>query len=429
VDLLCSRGVSELVAERIEAIVAPCLPVGPGVDAVGSPRHGSLEVGVPIFLPHAAAVMAGLVDLGFRHIFVVCHHQGSSGEEGAAMKLVAQHYGLNFPSRGHPHWWGALPPDAMVESGQAPAGATLRGELPSTSITVLATTEGRGLISELCGLTEFAGGPVDHGGFWETSSIQALCPSAVDLRQLEREDTPWFALPGTTGHEDGPRGCREEFSVRLIDAFAATLAEEVLLVCSGGVDAEALPPEQRAAALFTGCAQPTPSALRERTPHALRLDEMRPGDIQSAASRDVPLLLPVGAVDLSLQDAAEGVACGAELLAVREACEAAAEQTEAIVAPPLSYGPPPGAGAPSPLEGDEGPFVPMLRAVLRGLVRMGFGRIVVVVSPRDRIGAAALGLEAATEADISVLALGGGGELRSLLGPRGAVGGAASARL
>ena len=40
VDLLCSRGVSELVAERIEAIVAPCLPVGPGVDAVGSPRHG-----------------------------------------------------------------------------------------------------------------------------------------------------------------------------------------------------------------------------------------------------------------------------------------------------------------------------------------------------------------------------------------------------
>ena len=81
----------------------------------------------------------------------------------------------------------------------------------------------------------------------------------------------------------------------------------MLLVCSGGADAESLPPEQRAAALFTGCAQPTPSALRKRTPHALRLDEMRPGDIQSAASRGVPLLLPVGAVDLSLQDAAEGV--------------------------------------------------------------------------------------------------------------------------
>ena len=30
----------------------------------------------------------------------------------------------------------------------------------------------------------------------------------------------------------------------------------------------------------------------------------------------MPLLLPVGAVDLSLQDAAEGVPCGAELLTV-----------------------------------------------------------------------------------------------------------------
>ena len=62
-DLLCSRGISELAADRVGAIVAPCLGYGPGVDAVGSPKHGSLEVGVPVFLPHAAAAVAGLVDL------------------------------------------------------------------------------------------------------------------------------------------------------------------------------------------------------------------------------------------------------------------------------------------------------------------------------------------------------------------------------
>ena len=141
VDLLCSRGVSELVADRIEAVVAPALSYGPGVDAVGSPKHGSLEVGVPVYLPHAAAVVADLVNLGFKHIFCVCHHQGSHGEQGASMRMIAQHYGLNYPSRGERHWWGMLPPDEMVDTGKAPAGRVRRDELPSTTITSFRTTD------------------------------------------------------------------------------------------------------------------------------------------------------------------------------------------------------------------------------------------------------------------------------------------------
>lgn len=108
------------------------------------------------------------------------------------MRLIAQHYGLNFGSRGQPHWWGVLPPDEMVAEGRAPAGPMPRSDLPSTSITVLATTEGRSLQPSMCGLSEFPGGPVDHGGFWETSAIQALYPNAVDLSLLARPDS---ALP------------------------------------------------------------------------------------------------------------------------------------------------------------------------------------------------------------------------------------------
>ena len=58
-DLLCSREVAELVSDRIEAVVAPPLSYGPGVDAVGSPQMGSLELGYKEFLPHAQSVLAG----------------------------------------------------------------------------------------------------------------------------------------------------------------------------------------------------------------------------------------------------------------------------------------------------------------------------------------------------------------------------------
>ncbi len=55
---------------------APALSYGPGVDAVGAPEMGSLELGYREFLPHAQAVVEGLVKMGWYNIFCVCHHQG-----------------------------------------------------------------------------------------------------------------------------------------------------------------------------------------------------------------------------------------------------------------------------------------------------------------------------------------------------------------
>ena len=63
VDLVCSRGVCELAAQKTEAIVAPPLSYGPGVEAVGSPAMGSLELGYREYLPHVQAVLRGLVKM------------------------------------------------------------------------------------------------------------------------------------------------------------------------------------------------------------------------------------------------------------------------------------------------------------------------------------------------------------------------------
>ena len=64
-----SGGICELAAELTEAIVAPPLSYGPGVDAVGPPSMGSLELGYQEYLAHAQAVLRGLVKMGFSNIF------------------------------------------------------------------------------------------------------------------------------------------------------------------------------------------------------------------------------------------------------------------------------------------------------------------------------------------------------------------------
>ena len=74
-------------AELIEVVVAPALPYGPGVSCVGTPENGSVEVGYRDYLPYAHAALTGLVRMGFRDIFVLCHHQGTDGQQGLAMPL------------------------------------------------------------------------------------------------------------------------------------------------------------------------------------------------------------------------------------------------------------------------------------------------------------------------------------------------------
>ena len=66
---MLSGAICELAAELTEAIVAPPLSYGPGVDAVGPSSMGSLELGYHEYLAHAQVVLRGLVKMGFSNIF------------------------------------------------------------------------------------------------------------------------------------------------------------------------------------------------------------------------------------------------------------------------------------------------------------------------------------------------------------------------
>ena len=239
---------------------------------MGAPEMGSLELGYREFLPHAQAVVEGLVKMGWYNIFCVCHHQGEYGQEALCMKLVAANLSLEVPNASHPHWWGELPP------GKQPR---------APSIQVLTAQAGSTLEPEF--------NHVGHGNFYETAAILGLFPDAVDLSELAsgRDDLPWF---GETEHADGSdinagkssKDATEEFGTALVDAWAASLAAEVL-TRSG----QEPPPTDE---LKRGYAQPQPGR-RTHCPGARQLDQMRPAEIQDAAKRGVPVLLPIGVLE------------------------------------------------------------------------------------------------------------------------------------
>jgi hypothetical protein len=184
-----------------------------------------------------------------------------------------------------------------------------------------------------------------------------------------------------------------------------------------------------------GDMQPPLSRLQAATPQSQRLDEMRPADIQAASARGAVLLLPASGLDAA--DFAASAARDAELLAVREACEAAGQQHPrepehhtkwcclclhhgrciqwlksrchfchlggCVVAPPLGYGlaQPVAAAAAVSLD-DDSPFVLMLKPVLHRL-SYSFRHVVVVVSDSDNLRVSQLGLQAMAAASGSTI--------------------------
>jgi creatinine amidohydrolase len=199
VDLLVTRSIARRVSELIEVVVAPALPYGPGVSCVGTPEMGSVEVGYPAYLPYAEKVLLGLVRMGFRDIFALCHHQGTEGEQGLSMRLAAQHLWASIPADQHPAWWGSLPPE----------------QHPRTPNIRVISTIGRTLAPE------YRMG--DHAGYLETSLIRGICEDWYDAAELDRRE-PWFSQ--RTPH---PSTTTPERSKDIFEAWARSVADEILV--------------------------------------------------------------------------------------------------------------------------------------------------------------------------------------------------------
>ena len=108
------------------------------------------------------------------------------------------------------------------------------------------------------------------------------------------------------------------------------------------------------------------------------LREMRPAELREAVERDCPLLLPAGCVECH----GNHLPLGCDTIVAESVAFAVADRIGAIVGPTIDYGPT-GYAVSGPDRGtvDTPPaaFYAYARAVLAGLVRLGFQRIYIII--------------------------------------------------
>ena len=186
------------ILDRIEkekpVVILPPFYYGAASYAVEAPeRKGSVHVDSESIAPFAKSLFRGLLRVGFRNIHGFIHHQSENFTAGMPTDLAFKFAGRQAifeileKERGE-GWWGNK---SMADYyAQHAAGSD-----PFNWIKIhpLMTKE---IIAQY---------PFDHAGIGETSLMMALCPEAVDMGRLNKEE--WYSLSAEGASKDiGERG-------------------------------------------------------------------------------------------------------------------------------------------------------------------------------------------------------------------------------
>ena len=181
VDLLAvTRAVERLEAEAPERLILlPAFAYGAASFAVSGPEVGTLQVDAQSFLPFARGLFAGLLNIGFRNIHGVIHHQTENFGQGMptdlSFRLAARQatFAHLEATRGQ-GWWGK---GEMADYYEGHA----KGENPFNWIAV----------HPLMPAAVAQHLPFDHAGEGETALMLALCPELVEPARMVENDT-WY---------------------------------------------------------------------------------------------------------------------------------------------------------------------------------------------------------------------------------------------
>ena len=182
VDLLAvTRCLERLEVEAADRIILlPAFGYGAASHAVAGPAGtGTLDVDSRVLLPFAESLFAGLLNIGFRNIHGVIHHQTENFAQGMptdlAFRLAARQavFAHLEAARGK-GWWGKGDMAAYYQ-GHA------RGENPFNWIS----------LHPLMPAEVAEHFPFDHAGEGETALMLALCPELVEPARMAENDT-WY---------------------------------------------------------------------------------------------------------------------------------------------------------------------------------------------------------------------------------------------
>jgi creatinine amidohydrolase len=189
-DTIIAEAVAAGVATRFDSVIAPTIDYGPTGYAVSGPDQGTVDVSADAFYGYVRGALAGLVRLGFAHVFIVVHHQGTDGPTAASFHFAqAALFNELHQVRGL-GWWGAQRPE------------------PWPIITVLPTIAP--------GISDEVG---DHAGQTETSLILYLRPELVDLRRLQPNDY-WYTWESDRRSETGTAELGRERLELMVESVA-----------------------------------------------------------------------------------------------------------------------------------------------------------------------------------------------------------------
>ncbi len=182
VDLLAvTRTVERLEAATPDRLILlPAFAYGAASHAVAGPAGtGTLQVDAGSFLPFAQNLFAGLLNIGFRNIHGIIHHQTENFRQGMptdlSFRLAARQatFAHLEATRGM-GWWGK---GEMAEYYEGHA----KGDNPFNWIS----------IHPLMPPEVADHFPFDHAGEGETALMLALCPELVEPQRMAENDT-WY---------------------------------------------------------------------------------------------------------------------------------------------------------------------------------------------------------------------------------------------
>ena len=177
-DTLVVEKVLERLADERPMVLAPTFAYGTASYAVAGPEAGTVNVDNARLTAHVKDVLRGFLEMGFRRITVVIHHQYEGGVElplTLAFKTAAAELVFEFLETKHGRGWWA------DESNAAFYDQLDAKDAPWNWLRVIPLMHPD--VQQQTGY--------DHAGKHESSLLWALCPDAVDM-DARPTNTAWY---------------------------------------------------------------------------------------------------------------------------------------------------------------------------------------------------------------------------------------------
>ena len=197
VDLLAvTRSLERLEAEAPDRLILlPAFAYGAASHAVAGPAGtGTLHIEATHFLPFAQHLFTGLLNIGFRNIHGIIHHQTENFRQGMptdlSFRLAARQatFAHLETSRGQ-GWWGK---GDMADYYQGQTG----GDNPFTWISIHPLMPPEAALHL----------PFDHAGAGETALMLALAPELVEPARMADNDSWYTASAPSATRAQGEAG-------------------------------------------------------------------------------------------------------------------------------------------------------------------------------------------------------------------------------